>query len=178
MIKSEFRRFFLNLRREMDVEEIEEISDKIFDKLIEKDLYKKAKTIFVYVAMDKEIQTQKIIEKALADGKEVYVPFIENSKMFANRLLNVDDLEEGKFSIKTSYSGINIKDPDLTLTPGLSFDRNKNRLGYGGGFYDSFIKNSKTTSLGLFAKVFESKNLPIEDHDIKLDYILTEEEFI
>ena len=177
-MKSEFRRFFLNLRREMDVEEINSISDKIFDRLIKTELYKKSETIFVYVAMDKEIQTQKIIEKALADGKKVYVPFIEDDKISASRLFKLEDLKEGKFKIKTSYSDIKITDPDLTLVPGLSFDKNKNRLGYGGGFYDNFLNNSKTTSLGLFGKIFESINLPIESHDIKLDYILTEDGFI
>ncbi len=88
------RRFFLNLRREMGKERIEEYSDKIYQNLIKTDLYENASTIFVYVSMDKEINTEKIIRKALADGKEVYVPFIEairRDKPLDKRLVEILD---------------------------------------------------------------------------------------
>lgn len=174
-MKNEMRRFFLNLRREMGKELIEEYSDKIYQNLIKTDLYENASTIFVYVSMDKEINTEKIIRKALADGKEVYVPFIEEKSMKANKLEKYEDLVEGKFKIKTTKSNISLENPDLTLVPGLTFDKSKNRIGYGGGYYDKFLANSKTTSLGLFMSPFESLEIPTEEYDMDLDYILTEE---
>ena len=70
-MKSEMRRFIKNLRREMTDEKITEISDQIYKNLIDHDLYKNAKSIFVYLSMDKEINTYKIINHALEDGKEV-----------------------------------------------------------------------------------------------------------
>ena len=173
-MKNEMRRFFLNLRREMGKERIEEYSDKIYENLIKTDLYENASTIFVYVSMDKEINTEKIIRKALADGKEVYVPFIEEKTMKANKLEKYEDLVEGKFKIKTTKSNISLENPDLTLVPGLTFDKSKNRIGYGGGYYDKFLAKTETTSLGLFASPFESIEIPTEEYDIALDYILTE----
>ena len=127
-MKNEMRRFFLNLRREMGKEKIEKYSDKIYENLIKTDLYKNAKTIFVYVSMDKEINTEKIIRKAIEEGKEIYVPFIEEKSMKAKRLEKYEDLVEGKFKIKTTSSDISIENPDLTLVPGLTFDKNKNRM--------------------------------------------------
>ncbi|MDY2927423.1 5-formyltetrahydrofolate cyclo-ligase, partial [Anaerococcus sp.] len=128
-MKNEMRRFFLNLRREMGKEKIEKYSDKIYENLIKTDLYKNAKTIFVYVSMDKEINTEKIIRKAIEEGKEIYVPFIEEKSMKAKRLEKYENLVEGKFKIKTTSSDISIENPDLTLVPGLTFDKNKNRIG-------------------------------------------------
>lgn len=174
-MKNEMRRFFLNLRREIGDERIEKYSEKIYQNLIKTDLYKNANTIFVYVSMDKEINTEKIIKKALEDKKEVYVPFIVEKSMKANKLKKYEDLIEGKFKIKTTRSDISIENPDLSLVPGLTFDKSKNRIGYGGGYYDKFLANSKTTSLGLFASPFESIEIPTEEYDIALDYILTED---
>lgn len=177
-MKSELRRFFLNLRREMEEGEIKQISDIIFERLIDLDLYKNSKSIFVYVALDKEIQTQKIIDHALKTGKEVYVPHLSNKIMTANKLESLDELVEGSFGIRTTPSEISISNPDLSLVPGLSFDSHKNRLGYGGGYYDNFLKKADTISVGLFADIFKSVNIPVFDYDIKLDYILTEKVFI
>ena len=95
--------------------------------------------------------------------------------MKANKLEKYEDLVEGKFKIKTSNSNISIENPDLSLVPGLTFDKSKNRIGYGGGYYDKFLEKSKTTSLGLFMGPFESLEIPTEEYDIALDYILTEE---
>ena len=173
-MKSEMRRFIKNLRREMTDEKISEISNQIYKNLIELDLYKNAKSIFVYLSMDKEINTYKIINHALEDDKKVFVPYLENRNMSLRRLRNLDDLTEGAFGIKTSKNEESITNPDLSLVPGLSFDENKNRLGYGGGYYDKYLANSKTISIGLFAEIVHSIEIPTDETDVSLDYILTE----
>lgn len=173
-MKSEMRRFIKNLRREMTEEKITEISNKIYKNLIELDLYKNAKSIFVYLSMDKEIDTYRIINHALENGKKVFVPYLENKKMYLRRLRSLDDLTEGSFGIKTSTNEESIANPDLSLVPGLSFDDNKNRLGYGGGYYDRFLANSDTISIGLFAEITKSIEIPTDETDVSLDYILTE----
>lgn len=173
-MKSEMRRFIKNLRREMTDETITEISNQIYKNLIELDLYKNSKSIFVYLSMDKEIDTSKIINHALENGKEVFVPYLENRNMSLRRLKSLDDLTDGAYGIKTSKNNESITNPDLSLVPGLSFDENKNRLGYGGGYYDKYLANSQTTSIGLFADVTRSFEIPTNETDISLDYILTE----
>lgn len=173
-MKSEMRRFIKNLRREITDEKITEISNQIYENLIDLDLYKNAKSIFIYLSMDKEIDTSKIINHALANGKKVYVPYLENKNMSLRRLRSLDDLTEGAFGIKTSKNEESITNPDLSLVPGLSFDKNKNRLGYGGGYYDKYLANNQTISIGLFADVARSFEVPTDETDISLDYILTE----
>ena len=174
-MKSEFRRFFLNLRREMDEEYIKNMSDKICENLINSDFYKDSQTIFIYVSMAKEVSTRNLIEKALADGKDIYVPKIIDREMKACKLNCLDDLELGLFNIPTSRDNDFIENPDLTITPGLSFDKEKNRLGYGGGYYDKFFAKNKTLKVGLMISDFFSIKLPTEKTDVKVDFIITEE---
>lgn len=174
-MKSEFRRFFLNLRREMDEYTIREKSEQIINNLLKSDLYKNAASIFVYVSKNKEVATHDFIEKALADDKKIYVPKIKAKEMFAVKLNDISELEEGSFDIPTSISNEAIENPDLTICPGLSFDDEKNRLGFGGGYYDRFLSQNKTTKVGLMIKEFASKKIPTDPWDIKMDYIITED---
>lgn len=175
-MKSEFRRFFLNLRREMEVSYIKENSEKIISNLVASDLYKDAKSIFVYVSKNKEVATRDFIEKSIAIGKKVYVPKIIDKKMYATRLNDMAELEDGAYGIPTSKKADYISNPDLTICPGLSFDNDKNRLGYGGGFYDRFLAENKTTKVGLIISDFKSIKIENDDWDIKMDYVITEDE--
>lgn len=175
-MKSEFRRFFLNLRREMEESLVKENSEKITSNLLASDFYKNSQSIFVYVSKNKEVDTIGFIKKALADSKKIYVPRIIDRKMYAARLDNLEDLTNGAFNIPTSSSDEFITDPDLTICPGLSFDEDKNRLGYGGGYYDRFLKENNSIKVGLMISDFWSIKLPADKWDIKMDYIITEKE--
>ncbi|MBP2015983.1 5-formyltetrahydrofolate cyclo-ligase [Anaerococcus degeneri] len=174
-MKSEFRRFFLNLRREMEEDCIKENSEKIIENLLASDFYKNSQSIFVYVSKNKEVETKDFIKKAIADGKKIYVPKIKDHKMFAAKLDDLSELQAGAFDIPTSKSLEFIKDPDLSICPGLSFDDDKNRLGYGGGFYDRFLRENKTTKIGLMISDFRSIKIPADPWDIKMDFIITED---
>lgn len=174
-MKSEFRRFFLNLRREMDEYTIREKSEQIINNLLKSDLYKNSASFFVYVSKNKEVATHDFIEKALADGKKIYVPKIKAKEMFAVKLNDISELETGSFDIPTSMSNEFIENPDLTICPGLSFDDKKNRLGFGGGYYDKFLSQNKTIKVGLMISEFASSKIPADPWDIKMDYIITED---
>lgn len=174
-MKSEFRRFFLNLRREMDEYTIKEKSEQIINNLLKSDLYKNAASIFVYVSKNKEVDTRDFIEKAINDGKKIYVPKIKAKEIFAVKLNDISELEAGSFDIPTSMREDSITNPELTICPGLSFDDEKNRLGFGGGYYDRFLSQNKTTKVGLMIKEFASKKIPTDPWDIKMDYIITED---
>lgn len=173
-MKNEYRRFFKNLRREMSDTYIGKKSDKIYENLIASDLYKNAQSIFIYYSVEKEVQTQKIIKKALDDNKKVYIPKIKGKEMIAARLESLDDLVDGDFSIPTTKSNDLIENPDLTIVPGLSFDKNKNRLGYGGGYYDKFLSKNKTIKVGIMIEDFKSLDLETDEYDIKMDYIVSD----
>lgn len=175
-MKSEFRRFFLNLRREMDKYTIKEKSNQIINNLLKSDLYKNASSIFVYVSKNKEVDTRDFIEKALADGKKIYVPKIKSREIIAVKLNDISELEAGRFDIPTSMSEDSITNPDLTICPGLSFDDDKNRLGFGGGYYDRFLAKNQGIKIGLMISEFASSKIPTDSWDIKMDYVITEYE--
>ena len=151
----------------------------IYSKFLNSDLFNKAGSIFIYVSLADEVDSLEIIKKSLELGKKVYVPYItnrENFEMRPVRIYNMDNLEMGEYNIPTSYSMEFEDNPDISIIPGLGFDKEKNRLGYGGGYYDRFLNKSSTTSIGLFQSAYQVDKLPVDEHDQKLDYIITEKE--
>ena len=151
----------------------------IYTKFLNSELFYEAKSIFIYVSVADEVDTYEIIKKALEFGKEVYVPYIndpENFQMQAAKIYSLDDLGIGEFNIPTAKNIEIIENPDLTIVPGLGFDRNKNRIGYGGGYYDRYLSKNQTTSVGFFASDFEIDEIETNKYDYKLDYIITEKE--
>ena len=151
----------------------------IFTKFLNSDLFDEAKSIFIYVSVADEVDTFEIIRRSLEMGKAVYVPYItdrDEGLMIPVRIYDLDNLIPGEFDIPTSYTMETIENPDLTVVPGLGFDKKKNRMGYGGGYYDRYLNKVKTKSVGLFASEFEVEEIPTDEFDHKLDYIITEKE--
>lgn len=175
--KKSFRKKFRDIRYHMDPNEKHMADYTIYSKFLNSDLFNKAESIFIYVSVADEVDSLEIIKKSLELGKKVYVPYItnrENFEMRPVRIYNMDNLELGEYNIPTSYSMEFEDNPDISIIPGLGFDKEKNRLGYGGGYYDRFLSKSSTTSIGLFQSDYQVAELPIDEHDQKLDYIITE----
>lgn len=173
------RKKFRDIRYNMDPIRKKMIDYTIYSSFLNSSLFADAQTIFIYVSVNDEVETYEIIKKSLEFGKDVYVPFISDPykrEMKAVRIYDTKDLVKGEFKIPTSYRKEFIENPDLTLVPGLGFDRSKNRLGYGGGYYDRFLDENQTTSVGLFASDFEVEEIDTDEFDQKLDYIITEKE--
>lgn len=174
-MKNELRRYFINNRKKISNSDKKIWDAEIKNKVIESKAYKNAKSIFIYYSTDEEIDTKEIIKKAFLDKKEVYIPKIIGKHQMKSVLLrSFDDLVNGKYNIKTSKLEKSSEKIDLTIVPGLSFDENKYRLGYGGGFYDNYIKNHKSFYIGLFYQINKSYKLNFDDFDQKLDLIITD----
>lgn len=174
-MKNELRRYFINNIKKISPNEKKIWDKKIKEKIIESNFYKNAKSIFIYYSTDDEIDTKEIIKEAFLDKKEVYIPKITGRhKMIPVLLTSFDDLIDGAYKIKTSKLEKSLEKIDLTIVPGLSFDKNKFRLGYGGGFYDYYIKNHKSFYIGLFYQINKSYKLNFDNFDEKLDLIITD----
>ncbi|MBM0047046.1 5-formyltetrahydrofolate cyclo-ligase [Anaerococcus sp. mt242] len=179
MDKRSLRKKFRDIRYHMNYDYKNMVDYSIYTKFLNSNLFYEAKSIFIYVSVADEVDTYEIIKKSLEFGKEVYVPYIydpDNFLMKAVRVYSLDDLGVGEFDIPTSRSLEYIENPDLTIVPGLGFDRDKNRLGYGGGYYDRYLSKNQTKSVGFFASDFEVDHIPADENDQKLDYIITEKE--
>ena len=151
----------------------------ISEKLINLDEFIKSDCILTYVSTKIEVDTYGIIEYALSVGKTVAVPRCEHdtNKMRFYRIKSLDNLVKGYF---------NIPEPDrfcseqidynnaLCIVPGLAFNKDGYRIGYGRGYFDRFLAENNVKSVGLCYKAFVIDDLPVEGFDIPVDILLTD----
>lgn len=185
MEKNIIRRETINKRNELTLEIKNKYDGLIFNKVINSDIYKSSKSIFIYISFGSEVYTKEIIKYALNDGKDIYVPKTDklNKEMKAIRIHNLDNMIVDKWGIlepKDVDKNKIGKDFDLIIMPGVAFDRNGNRIGYGGGYYDKYISsiNYKSIKLALAYDFQILNNIESEEHDIKVDFIITSGDFI
>ena len=175
MDKKELRRTIRERKRAMTEEEIVSRSEKLGQLFAQSEAYKAAKTIYGYLPYNQEVRTVPMLEQALKDGKRVAVPKVYGDEM---KFLYLDDLsqvEKGYAGIPEPIADEPVADDDtaLVLMPGLAFDPQGHRIGYGGGFYDKFLAaepNHPTLAL-----CYEFQMLPrldTEEHDIPVDTVL------
>jgi len=164
----------------MPLYEVNENSEIITKKVLESEVFQKAKSIFIYISFGNEVRTYGIIMTAKKQGKKVYVPKIIGSEMRAVDC-DLNRLSINKFGIMEpiKYKTIDEKNIDLCITPGLAFDEDKNRLGYGKGYYDKFFEqNEEILRMGLCYDILLVKKIEADNHDVKMNCIMTEKRSI
>jgi 5-formyltetrahydrofolate cyclo-ligase len=182
--KSEFRNYITKKRNELSLTEKSEKDNAIYEAIINSELFIKAKMIFIYISFGNEVDTHKIIEKALSLGKEVCVPKVI-SRLKGMRALKINSLNNLKVSDygvlepEDNSEEVFAKDMNLAIIPGLVFDLKGGRIGYGGGFYDRFFSNTNIdiTKIALAYQFQILEELPLEDHDVSINNIITENGF-
>ncbi len=170
------RRVILKKRDRLSKEEIIEKSKKIKEKLFNSEEYKKAKTIMLYVSFGSEVDTINIIKESLKN-KTVCVPVIKEDNMIASLINNIKELnKKNKYNIlePSKIKKIDKKDIDLVIVPGVVFDKQNHRIGYGKGYYDAFLKGYKGKTIGLAFNLQILEIIPKDEWDIRLDKIISE----
>ena len=175
MDKKELRTMIRQRKRAMTEEEICQKSNRLRELFCASDAYRKAETIYGYLPYNQEVRTTEMLQQALNEGKKVAVPKVYGEEM---RFIYLEDLSQ----VAPGYSKIPepiadgpvADDPTaLVLMPGLAFDPQGHRIGYGGGFYDKFL--SKEPNHPTLALCYEFQMLPelkTEEHDIPVDTVL------
>jgi 5-formyltetrahydrofolate cyclo-ligase len=179
MTKKELREIYIHKRLMLDAEEKSFSDEIIFNKLIKLDLFKKCECVFTYVSTSTEVDTKSIIEYSLMKGKTVAVPRCEKdgNGMRFYRISSLNDLEKGTYNIlEPNRFCIEQKDfkNALCIVPGLVFDKNGYRVGYGKGYFDRFLSENDIKSVGLCRKDFITDSIPVEDFDKAVDLVLTD----
>ena len=175
MNKKQLRSIIREKKRAMTPEEIREKSRILMEKLLKTKLYQKAQTIYGYLSYNQEVQTLPILAKALEAGKRVAVPKVYGEEM---RFLYLEDLSQvapgfGGIPEPIADSPVAEDPPALVLMPGLAFDREGHRIGYGGGFYDRFLaKEPEHPTVALCYEFQMVENLPVESFDVPVDLVL------
>ncbi|MDR0617304.1 MAG: 5-formyltetrahydrofolate cyclo-ligase [Endomicrobium sp.] len=177
---------FLALRDNQDFKDLQGYSMEIACKARKLSLYKKAKTVMAYLSCGSEVSTDCLVNFAFEDKKEVSVPAItdvKNSKMQAVRLLKLENANQLVCAIrqpKADKSDFVGKDSiDLIFVPGIVFSRQGYRIGYGKGFYDSWLQDvdsAKTVGLAYDFQIV--KEIPSLEYDLPVGCIVTEKRVI
>lgn len=179
-MKSKIRKKQILKRKKFNLAYVTIQSYEIYKKLIP--YLKNISSIHIYFPMNNEIDTRQIIRLCRAKGIKVILP---RTDFKTNTLTNYviydwDDLEPTRFNMlepKINCEAFN-GSPDLIVVPGVAFDFNKNRLGYGGGYYDRFLSSAKSLKIAVAYDEQIVESLPTEIHDIKMDLIITPNKII
>ena len=175
MDKTALRNTIRAKKRAMTEEEIVSRSDALAQKFYASEAYKNAKTIYGYMPYNQEVRTIPMMEQALKDGKRVAIPKCYGDTM---KFIFIDDLtqvEKGYANIPEPIADEPVADDTtaLVLMPGLAFDPQGHRCGYGGGFYDKFLAAEPDhPTLALCYEFQMLPHLETEAHDIPVDYVL------
>lgn len=187
MLKSELRKNVLKDRGALSPAEVAAKSARIIERLLGMDEYRRASTIMVYIDFRNEVQTGELVQRAMAAGKRVAVPVTDIAGRRLTPSLLADfpgDLHPGAWGIlepkPECLRPLAPEELDLVVVPGVAFDEQGNRLGYGGGFYDRFLPRTRpdTVYVALAFEVQVRPDVYPGPHDVPVHYLLTEDRLI
>ncbi|GAA5814298.1 hypothetical protein MFLAVUS_007792 [Mucor flavus] len=194
-LKKQLRKDMASRLEKLSTQELSAQSDQLFQKLQQLESFKKSKNVSIYISMPTcEIMTKNIILHLLNSDKHCFIPRCTKNTMDMVRITSVSDFESlplNRWSIpeppldqerENALDGAGL---DLILVPGVAFDKTKNRIGHGKGYYDRYIRKCKAWSeengkqapslvaLALNEQIVEVGTIPLEETDQVLDIILT-----
>ncbi len=145
---------------------------------------KRAECISCYAGVNSEVRTLSLISQLLASSKKVAVPaVVDRERMEMYQIESLDELEKNNGFIEPRGEFRRFCGPeriDAVLVPGIAFDEKGHRIGYGKGYYDRFMKRLRK-GIPLIGLAFECqivKKIPVEEHDVRLEKIITEKRTI
>lgn len=146
--------------------------------------YADAQYPLIYVSMPSEVQTLPLIDSRLAAGRPVAVPKVEGEGLAMYEIASVSDLAPGVWGILEPQPEVAVlADPDrvdVVVIPGVVFDLEGHRLGYGRAYYDRLLRllGGHAAKVALAFEVQLARAVPSEPHDVHMDYVITEDRLI
>ena len=175
--KQDIRKNVLKQRNLMTEKEWDEHSHEIYKKVVTHPFFLEADEIYCYIDFRNEVDTRKIIEEAWRLGKRVAAPRIEGSEMNFYYIDSFTKLESGYFGVLEPVGEEKAEGEQvLVIMPGAAFDKKRNRIGYGKGYYDRFLEKYPTyRTLALAFELQVVDKIPSDSFDVKPNQIVTEE---
>lgn len=186
-MKRELRAQLLQQRNALPTEVRRQASESIQHTLLGMPVFQSAAVFMVYMSMGSEICLDDLSRQLLRLGKRVVIPYLhaQPGKMDASEILDWDrELTKGKFNTLVQkpefYRPSDPWDIDIIILPAVAFDKQGNRLGYGGGYYDRYLKrlSPKTVLIGVNYVMQVVDTLPAYPHDMPVDIIVHEQGLI
>lgn len=180
--KESLRRAFKERRAVLSSEEQMQMSGAICQNILGLEQYKRATGVAAYWPMTLEIDIKPIINDALSHNRRVYLPRViqePRGLRFCRYDGDPKTLAAGPFGLsEPGGEPSDIDEIDLVIVPGLAFDLHGHRLGYGTGYYDRFLKQTKAQRVGVAFDVMIIDILPVAEHDVAMNSVVTESRII
>ncbi len=170
------RKKLLSHRLSFPKSKLDLFSKKICKRLEESKEFKKSKKILLYFPIKNEVNILPLIKKYIKT-KSILLPKINENCLDIFEIETLTDLQKGTFNIPEPHKDckkISFENIDLVIVPGIAFDINKHRIGFGKGFYDSILVKIKCPKIALAYDFQIIENIEGENHDQKVDIIMTE----
>ncbi len=147
----------------------------IYQKVINNKDILSSKTLLIYISINSEVDTTKIINYFL-NTKNIAVPKIIDNDMFFCYVTNLNELTSGKYNIPepTNENIVTDFDNAICIVPGICYDKENYRVGYGKGYYDRFLSKNKIKTIGLCYKECMIEKIDNDKYDYKIDEVITD----
>lgn len=182
--KEKIRKTVLRLREQLPEAEALQKSKLVLTQLENLPEYRNAGLVHTYVSSKpNEVDTIMLIARSFARGKRIAIPVITDKKerkLDTSELMNIGDLTEGPFDIKEPkvFSPVPLEEVDIFIVPAIAVDKMGNRIGWGFGYYDGFLRPQQKPIVALAYKFQIVDTIEASDSDVKVDYVVTEDMII
>ena len=178
MNKGELRKIIYGSARDLTTPYKTTADEQIRTKVCGLDEYKNAETVFCFVGIQDEINTEMLIDQMLKEGKTVCVPLCtQPGKMEARHITSREELSEGKYGIPEPAKDAPKIDPktiDFAIVPCVTCNKKGQRLGHGGGYYDRFFEGLDTKAAIICREETMTAAIPTDSHDITFPIVVSE----
>lgn len=182
MTKNELRNEIKIRSEKLSDAYMKEAAEIIAEQVIKSEQFLRSESIFLFVSAKGEPSTEKILCAAFEMNKHVYVPkCYGKGVMKAVKILSTDDLVKGMYGIFEPKDDTKTEGSDnisLAIVPCVSASKSGKRLGHGAGYYDRFFENRDIIKMCVCFEKLLSEEIPTDEYDVKMDFVVTENEFI
>ena len=176
MNNNEIRRAIKTLRNALSVSEVQTLSESVTNNVLSLNLGE-FKNVFIYRSFKNEVDTNSLIQRFLTENKVVAFPVIQGEFMVAGVPKN-NGYSLSKFGTEQPSDYDELDSVDISIIPLLACDNNKNRLGYGKGYYDKFLSVHPCLKIGLCYNFQVVDKIDANVWDVPLDIIVTDKKII
>lgn len=187
LLKEDLRLEMLKKRQSLSGEEANLLSGKICENFLKEDLLENYESFGLYMSLterDKEVETNFLFKELKKRYKKIFFPRLnkeENNLRFFEDS-NIDDFEINKFNIAEPKAK-NCKEkealPQVVFCPGIAFNEQGKRVGFGKGYYDRFFEGKVVIKIGLaYSFQVVKEDIKTDNYDIEMDYIVTDKQVI
>lgn len=180
MDKIAYRKKAMKSLKNLPANDKEQIEQKLIEKLLDASIWKNAKTIGITLAQGFEWKTRPIIEAGWNEGKNICVPKCNpvNKALTFYELDSFEQLEVAFYNLLEPKPELTKKISknamELLVVPGILFDKNGYRIGFGGGYYDRFLVNYQHATASLCSTFQLVDQVPHDHYDIRVNHLITE----